>query len=269
MGTNRKEDFDPIGYYKSYPSKVILRPGYPARAQYKSTMLWKLYGHYILNSLGKINSYADIGGCFGFGANAMAFQIFKSQSAYPKTKVFEISEDFVKIGRQLFPYIDFVQKDIGESGCDHIFDLVTLFDVVEHIPNPNLFLMNVADISKYALLLTPMETGGDWFRSKAPQKQGIEHKDGHVNFFTPKSYLRLLKNSGWELIDGKGIVSLANIKSKDVLEPEKYYKINKIGLLYRLLENLQFSGTIPSSIYRKMLGGGFHIGLAKSLRCDL
>jgi len=265
MGNNIKDDFDPLGFYESYPSKVILRPGYPARAQYKSTMMWKLFGHHILNSLGKIDSYADIGGCFGFGANAMAFQIFKSQGAYPKTKVFEISEDFVKIGRQLFPYIDFVQKDIGESGYDHIFDLITLFDVIEHIPNPNLFLMNVADISKYALLITPTETGGDWFGSMAPKNQGIEHEDGHINFFTPKSYLLLLKNSGWELIDGKFILSLANITSKNVLMPEEHNKINKKGFLYKL----SVSGIVPSSLYRKIWGGGFHLGLAKSLGCDL
>ncbi len=63
--------------------------------------------------------------------------------------------------------------------------------------------MNVADISKYALLLTPTETTGDWFGAKAPKIKSIEHDNGHINFFTPKSYLLLLKNSGWKLIDGK------------------------------------------------------------------
>lgn len=58
---------------------------------------------HVLNRVKKINSYADVGGAFGFGTNAMAFQIHKSTVYYPKTKVFEISEDFVKIGRQLFP----------------------------------------------------------------------------------------------------------------------------------------------------------------------
>ncbi len=67
MNIDKKiQRFDPQEYYSSYPSRVILRPGYPARAQYRSTLLWNLYGHIIINSLGSINTYADI---FGFGAN--------------------------------------------------------------------------------------------------------------------------------------------------------------------------------------------------------
>jgi len=260
-------DFDPIEYYESYPSRVILRPGYPARAQYKSTLLWKLYGHHVLNSLGKIETYADIGGCFGFGANAMAFQISKSQGTYPKTKVFEISEDFVMIGRQLFPFIDFVQENLAEpnNSSEEIFDLITMFDVIEHVPNPESFLLNVAKRSKYTLLLTPTETSGDWFGAKPPQKQGREHYDGHVNFFTPKNYLELLKNSGWKLIDGKFIISLSNITTKEILVPEERLHI---PWREKLVTNLLLTGIVPRSLCRKIIGGGFHIGLSKSLKCE-
>jgi hypothetical protein len=182
--------FDPLEYYKSYPSKVILRPGYPARAQYKSALMWDLYGKQIIRSLGKVQSYADIGGCFGFGANAMAFHISKSQEGYPKTKVFEISSDFIETGRQLFPYIEFVQESFTkEKPSKEIFDLVSMFDVIEHIPRPELFLSNASSRAKYALLKTPMETGGDWFGAKAPAKQGNEHPDGHINFFNPRDYI--------------------------------------------------------------------------------
>lgn len=155
--------FNPEEFYESYPAKAMLRPGYPARAQFKSTLMWNLFGEYVLRQIGRIQSYADIGGCFGFGANSMAFHISKSQGDYPVTKVFEIAPDFIKLGKQLFPYIDFVQGDFKEWNHEpKVFDLITLFDTIEHIVDPHTFLRAVASHSKFALLLTPMETSGEW-----------------------------------------------------------------------------------------------------------
>ena len=102
--------FNPENFYSSYPPKVILRPGYPSRAQYKSTLLWSLFGKIVMKKLhNQCINYADIGGCFGFGANAMSYHIFHSQKSYPATKVFEISPDFISIGKQLFPNIEFIR----------------------------------------------------------------------------------------------------------------------------------------------------------------
>lgn len=255
--------FDPLVYYKSYPSKVILRPGYPARAQYKSTLMWDLYGKQIMRSLGRINSYADIGGCFGFGANAMAFHISKLQGKYPKTKVFEISSDFIEIGRQLFPYIEFVQESfIREKPSKEIFDLVSMFDVIEHIPCPESFLLSASNRAKFALLKTPMETGGDWFGAKPPTKQGNEHPDGHINFFTPRDYIKLLTNNGWELVSGKSIFSIVSQSNRQVLVPEDQYQkspLKRIGI------NLLYRGFVPNYLRRNILGLGDYICLVKSL----
>lgn len=261
--------FDPLKYYESYPSKVILRPGYPARAQYKSTLLWDLYGKKIVSSLGKISNYADIGGCFGFGANAMAFHINDLQGEYPQTKVFELSSDFIKVGKELFPYIDFVQGNILEGeGSKEIFDM---FDVIEHIPEPESFLSGIADRARFALLKTPMETGGDLFGAKPPVKQGSEHPDGHVNFFTPKKYIQLLDKSGWELIDGKFVSSIVNLSNERVLMPEQslYKDYSLKPLLSRGLSDFIHSGIIPYYFMRKILGGGDHICLIKSRKLSL
>ncbi len=256
-----KQQFDPHEYYSSYPTKIILRPGYPARAQYKSTLLWKLYGHRIMNSLGRINTYADIGGSFGFGANAMAYQISKYQGEYPKTKVFEISPDFITIGKQLFPYIDFIQEDFCSwNETSEIFDLITIFDVIEHIQDPMSFLSKAANRFRYALLKTPLETGGDWFGAKPPIKQGNEHEDGHINFFTPKTYVELLEKSGLEMITGRFVTTILPANTEEVLTPEDIAQSSSIKRKGRIL----IKNLIPNYFIRKIFGGGNYLCLVRS-----
>lgn len=257
------ESFNPLEYYKQYPLKVILRPGYPARAQYKALYLWKLYGNTLLKGLNsKIETYADIGGCFGFGANAMAFHISKSQGFYPKTKVFEIASDFVEVGKLLFPYVDFVQANIMEwTGEPQVFDLMTVVDVIEHIPDPIPFLSEIAKRCKFALLKTPMEARGDWFGAKPPENTGSKHPDGHVNFFTPKTYLKLLDTCGMKVVKGKFTYRFVPFGCDKVLFPEEDYKKPLKRKLYVTVPYF-----VPSSFLRGLIGRGEYVCLVQSTR---
>ncbi len=266
--------FDPNIFYDSYPSRVILRPGYPARAQYKSTFMWDLYGQFIMKKLGKVETYADIGGCFGFSANAMAFNIASDQDKYPETKVFEIASDFVKIGKQLFPNIDFIQEDFSKwSGNPEVFDLVTLFDVIEHLNNPKEFLSKLSFCTKFALLKTPMETTGDW-KGGHPlsARYGSTHPDGHVNFFTPKSYFDLLLKSDFEIVQKKLVGTILPLGTHRILFPEeprpktavKSALMKRWPLLWSLLIAIKSYRLFPYEFERKYRGGGDSLCLIKS-----
>ena len=261
--------FNPKHFYQSYPQKVIARPGYPSRAVYKSALMHSIFSEHIYQAIGQIETYADIGGCFGFGANSMAFQISKRQDMYPKTSVFEISSDFISLGSSLFPGIEFIQSEFGEyNGSIKIFDLVTLFDVVEHIVNPEKLLKQVASRSKYVMLITPLETTGDLFGSQPPSKQGEEHPDGHVNFFTPEVYENLLQDCSLEIIHSRLEPSIVPAGSELILLPEQpkprhllsFYKTPKI-LILKLIHHCP---GISWRLKRKILGGGVHLALCKS-----
>ncbi|MDD2473489.1 MULTISPECIES: methyltransferase domain-containing protein [unclassified Methanoculleus] len=258
------EKFDPEKFYESYPLKVIARPGYTTRAQYKSTLLWDRYGDIVLKILGRCRNYADIGGCFGFGANAMRYQIFCTQGSYPATKVFEISPEFISIGKHLFPYIEFIKTDFRlYNGAPDVFDLITLFDIIEHVQNPEEFLISVAKRTKLALIKTPMETGGDWFGAKPPLNQGESHGDGHINFYSPKEYLALLDRSGLELLAGKFVKSIVpSGTGRRILIPE--CSLSKKSLLTAGLSDIY--QMTPYFITRRLVGRGDHIGLVGSRR---
>ena len=261
-------DFDPIKYYDSYPTKVIGRPGYPARAAFKSALLWKLYGERLLAELKQINSYADIGGCFGFGANAMAFHIFQRQGVRPRTAVYEISPGFVEIGKALFPEIEFIQRNFAaETGSAEIHDLVTLVDVVEHIVGPDAFLQSVATRARYVMLKTPMETTGDWRGNKPPALKGEEHPDGHVNFFSPAAYEKLLRTNGLDIIDSDLLSSIIPVQAEMALIPESPQPSFRqlVGSPKRLVAMaLRKLPGVSWQLKRKILSGGEHLCLCRS-----
>ncbi len=257
--------FDPKRYYASYPKGIILRPGYPARAQWKSTLMWNLYGKAIMRELGGVNTYADIGGCFGFGANAMAFHISKTQGKYPETKVFEISSEFATVGKQLFPYIEFVLQDFcGWNGAPKIFDLVTLFDVVEHLESPEEFLSKLVLKTRLALLKIPIETFGEWWGGKPRTNEiGKKHSDGHINFFTLKSFLDLLEKSHLEILgEWRFVRSIVPIGAERVLKPESPPK-SIIGISKSAIRRMAWL-MLPSMVIKKIHDGGNLLCLVSS-----
>jgi hypothetical protein len=225
-----------------------------------------MYGNSIIQELGEIKTYADIAGCFGFGANAMAFHISKVQGYYPDTKVFEISQDFITKGKLLFPYIDFIQDEFDKwTGTPPVFDLVTLFDTLEHIPEPQAFLSTLSLHTKFALLKTPMETTGEWRGSHPPAKQGGDHSDGHVNFFTPKSYVAMLKESNFKIVKERLVRSIIPPGSMSILAPEVASPKSKLKrIAIQLARRILSHSLLPYALPRKILGDGDHLCLIKS-----
>lgn len=267
--------FDPMQFYSSYPSKVIGRPGYPARAAFKSTLLFDLFGRHLFGGINKITSYADIGGCFGFGANAMGFHIAKQQGALPRIMVFEIVSGFVDVGKVIFPHIEFVETEFHKwNGDIRVFDLITLFDVVEHVVDIESFLQNVAAHSKYVILKTPMETSGEWRKTKPSENVGENHPDGHINFFTPEIYEKLLKKCGLDIIESRLLPTIVPTGAIMALLPENYedndasktfrMKLRCIPYAKNLLHRMVVR-CIPFQLARKIFGGGEHICLCRSL----
>jgi hypothetical protein len=263
--------FDPAEYYSAYPNKILARPGYPARAQFKSTLLWRQFGAELTAAHGTIRTYADIGGCFGFGANSMAYQIARAQGQAPSVHVFEISRDFVTLGKQLFPNIEFVAGDFSTwAGEPRAFDLVTMFDLVEHLVEPERFLGLAAQRAKFGLFKTPLETTGDWRRPRPPMLQGAAHPDGHVNFFTPASYEKLLQSAGFTIVSSKVVSSIIPAGAELALDPESTYPSLKecLGsahaLYYEIARRIGARSSAAFALIRRILGGGTHLCLARS-----
>lgn len=272
-----KASFDPLAFYATYPRKVLARPGYPARAQFKSALLWQLFGARVLREAGHVGTYADVGGCFGFGANSLAYHVSQDQGERPTTVVFELAPEFISLGELLFPDIRFVQGGIESfnTASDAPFDLVTMLDVVEHLTEPGAFLQTLATRARFVLLKTPLETTGEWRGSRPPALQGKDHSDGHVNFFTPASYERLLRGSGFRILEKRILWTIIPRGAELALSPENEHlrkrRLSAQEMVLHPQSAIRKAGRLvlqcvplPFGLVRKLTGGGNHLCLAQS-----
>ena len=147
----------------------------------------------------KISKIAEIGGAEGIVLNTFIKKIDTSVDAYN----FELSENFIDVGRKMHPQINFVEKDITKEEINDKFDMIILSDIIEHIENDKDFLKSTAKITKYVLIKLPLECD---LHTKFLRKVGkmtdlgIAHPAGHLHEYTLKSGLYLIKKH-FEIID--------------------------------------------------------------------
>lgn len=79
------------------------------------------------------------------------------------------------------------------------YDLVVLFDVVEHVPDPLDFLRNVARFARLVALHLPLDDSLlSWVRNLPRQKLGFP---GHLLVLDPSSAMNLLTCAGLRVLD--------------------------------------------------------------------
>jgi hypothetical protein len=143
-----------------------------------------------------------------------------------------------------------------------------MFDVIEHIIDPQPFLTMVASRAKYALFNTPLETNGYLCGNKPLGAYGAQHPDGHVNFFTCRKYENLLSESGFEIIEKCLIPDLVppGHAAVQALTPEIYSSLLVQPWKPRNL-SYKMKRRIPISIWplvQFLFGRGNHLALCKS-----
>ena len=149
--------FDINKFYDAYAGQVAARPGYPTRAAWKSLVCWK---HLIiphLETIGDLRRVADVGGCYGFSANAFVFHGQRVLNHPVSADVYELAEHYTQIGRLMFPWIRFENVDFTAVSLDRPYDVTLMFDVLEHLPDPGAMLAHAVGKTRFLLIKTPLE----------------------------------------------------------------------------------------------------------------
>lgn len=141
-----------------------------------------------------IRTLADVG-C-GSGALTIATVRLMQQAGRQLTSAsaYDVSPHIKSLRH---PFIRFVHGDFTES---HEFvDLVTLFDVVEHVPDPTTLLKQVARHTSFICLNIPLDASLDL--SLRDLWRGNLRDPGHLIILDPAGALNLLAFAGLRVID--------------------------------------------------------------------
>jgi 2-polyprenyl-3-methyl-5-hydroxy-6-metoxy-1,4-benzoquinol methylase len=143
---------------------------------------------------------------------AQGFFLFSASKAGYTTKGIEISQDAVEYAREEFG-LDIEAKPFEELRfTENSFDVVTLWQVLEHVPYPLMILEEVHRILKPGGLLVVSTPNIESIPAKILRKKWWDIKRLHVNQFTTKTLTGILQNAGFKnasCVSYKGFVSLS------------------------------------------------------------
>jgi 2-polyprenyl-3-methyl-5-hydroxy-6-metoxy-1,4-benzoquinol methylase len=93
----------------------------------------------------------------------------------------------------------FTQEEFSESS----FDLVTMWDVIEHVPDPRAYIHKAAAVLKTGGVLTLATPDVDSWPARLTGRKWIGYKlsDEHLYYFSRNTLRRLLHEAGLEVVD--------------------------------------------------------------------
>lgn len=162
--------------------------------RFKAENFLTLLKRYSMRNKLTIRSYADVGCGSGRIVKYVADALELSGYEFHKVKGYDVSPHVRYLKKD---GIEYIHGDFREEG--DFFDLVTLFDVVEHVPDTIEFIKQVSERCNFIGIHLPLEKSinialRDQFRSRLTDP-------GHLIYLDISSALNLLAYAGLRVVD--------------------------------------------------------------------
>lgn len=167
----------------------------------------------------------------------------------------EISNESIKYAEQKYN-LNIKEGDITNINFNEDkFDIITIFDVLEHVINPDTIIKkiyNIVNSDGYVFISVP---NVDCLQSKLKGKNWTQMiPPNHLNFFNTKTLTKLLENNGFKIIDIKSLPSLTiglrkTLNNIPILNQlNKYITIFKRKLFYPIINWIVYKYNIESNL---------------------
>jgi 2-polyprenyl-3-methyl-5-hydroxy-6-metoxy-1,4-benzoquinol methylase len=87
------------------------------------------------------------------------------------------------------------------------YDLITLWDVIEHVPDPKAYIQRVAELLRSGGVISLATPDVDSIPAKLTGKRWVGYKlsEEHVYYFAVKTLTRMLNEAGFDVIDTRHV----------------------------------------------------------------
>jgi SAM-dependent methyltransferase len=170
--------------------------------------------------LEEIKTFAEVGCGAGATTSHMVEQMRKSGYLLTAARGYDVSPHVRNV---IHPFIRFIHQDFTDS--DDPVDLVTLLDVVEHVPDPIGFLKKVADHARLIVLHLPLD-GSLNLALRNHFRRNLKDP-GHLLVLDPASALNLIAFAGLRVIDYRYTPSFIAPGSRQTLLEKLLYPIRR------------------------------------------
>lgn len=151
-------------------------------------------------------------------------------------KGIDLSEYWISASRKILGANVFVEDVFAIE--QEKFDIITLYDVIEHLTDPMSFMIHIKSLLKpngFIIILTP--NSKDWFGRniyKSRWEQLLANE--HLNLFSKHSMMKFATNCGMKVVD---------------IKPDRTVKTNIGPFGKRILSNLVFLCTLRLSLIKQ------------------
>lgn len=135
----------------------------------------------------------------------------------------DLEEVIEKVAKKKYPHLKFVAHDLSQKfpWTDGSFDVIVALELIEHIPDDDLFLQECFRILKKGGKLILSTPNAAYFLFRAMLLFGKFHEfSRHIHYYTFETLIKKLKHARFKIFDVKG--------AEYNTGPKKWYYIEKI-----------------------------------------
>lgn len=215
----------------------------------------------LMSNLGCGRKVLDVGTAVGIfiSANETSGRRFEITAC-------DINSDACNYIKKIYPTVNVLNEDVQDLPPNN-FDVVTLWDTIEHIPRPKDLLISIKNqLSKggYFLFSTPNTKSFEWKVMRTDHVQLLP--PGHVNLYNKENITSLLKNHGFtvkDIVTMNPSLDLTYIRDEIGKETESVSKNAANSLLDLIFQQDTFD-FIQNSMRNSQMGGNMLVVAKKN-----
>ncbi|MGA1980093.1 MAG: class I SAM-dependent methyltransferase [Sedimentisphaerales bacterium] len=171
----------------------------------------------------------DVGSAIGIFIEALE----RSNTLY-NVSCCDISVEACKELRERYPHIDVINMDFLKMPQGKRYDVITMWDTIEHIVDLNQLLKQIYNILSEDGIFVFSTPNTDSFEWRIAGKKHVQIlPPGHVNLMNKKSIYRLLSSKGFDILDDFTLNASLDITYVKKLIESDEVDLNRIGMFLK------------------------------------